>query len=129
MWQQIDTLTRKKLDPQHTVSYLKRSTGVSLHHETIYQLIYLDQTNSRDLYKHLRIASKPYRKRYGKYDRRGKIKNRVSIDDRPAVVERMNRTGDWEGDTFIGKGHGGALLTMVERKTLFTVIVRSCFIT
>ncbi|QFT56874.1 Integrase core domain protein [Microbulbifer sp. THAF38] len=59
-----------------------------------------------------------------KYDRRGKIKNRVCIDDRPAVVDRMNRIGDWEGDTVIGKGHDGALLTMIERKTLFTVIVR-----
>ncbi|BBL99938.1 hypothetical protein GL2_00130 [Microbulbifer sp. GL-2] len=36
----------------------------------------------------------------------------------------MNRIGDWEGDTIIGKGRGGALLTMVERKTLYTVIVR-----
>ncbi|AWF80542.1 hypothetical protein BTJ40_06815 [Microbulbifer sp. A4B17] len=36
----------------------------------------------------------------------------------------MNRIGDWEGDTVIGKGCGGALLTMVEHKTLFTVIVR-----
>ena len=32
--------------------------------------------------------------------------------------------GDWEGDTVIGKGHSGALLTMVERKTLYTIIVR-----
>ncbi|WP_299587590.1 IS30 family transposase [uncultured Microbulbifer sp.] len=124
VWQQIVILTRKELSPQQTASYLKRHTGVSLHHETIYQLIYLDQANGGDLYKHLRIASKPYRKRYGKYDRRGKIKNRVSIDERPAVVDRMNRIGDWEDDTVIGKGRGGALLTMVERKTLFTVIVR-----
>ncbi|WP_445355685.1 IS30 family transposase [Microbulbifer sp. EKSA008] len=124
VWQQIVILTRKELSPQQTASYLKRHTGVSLHHETIYQLIYLDQANGGDLYKHLRIASKPYRKRYGKYDRRGKIKNRVSIDERPAVVDRMYRIGDWEGDTVIGKGRGGALLTMVERKTLFTVIVR-----
>ncbi|GAB2897125.1 IS30 family transposase [Microbulbifer echini] len=36
----------------------------------------------------------------------------------------MNRIGEWEGDTVIGKGRGGALLTMVERKTLFTVIIR-----
>jgi IS30 family transposase len=49
----------------------------------------------------LRIASKPYRKRYGHYDRRGKIKNRVDIDKRPALVDRRNRIGDWEGDTVI----------------------------
>ena len=71
------------------------------------------------MYTHQRVASKPYRKRYGSNDRRGKIKNRVSIDGRPAVVGRGR-----EGDTIIGKGGKGALLTMVERKTLYTVIVR-----
>jgi len=75
------------------------------------------------LYKHLRIASKSYRKRYGHYDRRGRIKNRVDSDDRPAVVEQRTRIGDWEGDTVMGKGRKSALLTMVERKTLYTVIV------
>ena len=87
-------------------------------------MIYADKANGGDLYRHLRVASKPYRKRYGSYDRRGKIKNRVSIDERPAVVDRRSRIGDWEGDTIIGKGRKGVLLTMVERKTLYTVIVR-----
>ncbi|QFT54610.1 hypothetical protein FIU95_08610 [Microbulbifer sp. THAF38] len=93
-WQQIDILTRKELSPQQTASFLKKHTRVSLHHETIYQLIYLDKANGGDLCKHLRITSKTYRKRYGKYDRRGKIKNKVNIDERPAVVDRMNRIGD-----------------------------------
>ena len=99
-------------------NYLKRHCGVSLHHETVYQLIYVDKTSGDSLYAHLRIVSKPYRKRYGSYDRRSKIKNRVGIDERPAVVDQRIRIGDWEG----GKGRSGALLTMVERKTLYTVI-------
>ncbi|SFD19355.1 Transposase and inactivated derivatives, IS30 family [Microbulbifer thermotolerans] len=121
---QIEVLIRQELSPQQVVSYLERHTGVSLHHETIYQLIYADKISGGDLYTHLRIASKPYRKRYGSRDRRGRIKNRVSIEERPAIVERCGRVGDWEGDTIIGKGRKGALLTMVERKTLYTVIVR-----
>jgi len=72
----------------------------------------------------LRIASKSYRKRYGHYDCRGRIKNKVDIDERPKIVDRRSRIGDWEGDTVIGKGRESALLTMVERKTLYTVIVR-----
>ena len=68
--------------------------------------------------------SQPNRKRYGHYDRRGKIKNRVAIDERPAIVESRRRIGDWEGDTVMGKGGKSALLTMVERKTLYTVIRR-----
>jgi len=72
----------------------------------------------------MRIASKAYRKRYGSHDRRGKIKNRVSIEERPAVVDKRQRIGDWEGDTIIGKGRKSALLTLVERKTLYTVIAK-----
>jgi len=55
-------------------------------------------------------------------DRRGRIPNQVSIDDRPAIVDAKRRFGDWEGDTVIGKGHRGALVTLVERKSLYTVI-------
>ena len=94
-----------------------------LHHETIYQFVYRDKAQGGELHKHLRIASKPYRKRYGKYDRRGQIVNRVSIDERPKIVDEKSRIGDWEGDTIIGKGHKGACLTLVERKTLYTIIV------
>ncbi len=92
-------------------------------HETVYQYIYRDKANGGQLHQHLRIANKPYRKRYGKNDRRGQIKNRISIEQRPEIVEQKARIGDWEGDTVIGKGHKGALLTLVERKTLYTLIV------
>lgn len=120
----IDSLIRQELSPAQVAGYIERQRGVRLHHETIYQLVYRDQAQGGDLYTHLRVASKPYRKRYGSYDNRGRIANRVSIDERPPVVDRRNRLGDWEGDTVIGKGHRGALLTMVERKSLYTVIVR-----
>lgn len=120
----VVTLIRQELSPQQVVDYLKRHKKLSLHHETLYQLIYDNKAQGGNLYKHLRIASKPYRKRYGHYDRRGRIKNRVDIDERPAIVDKRSRIGDWEGDTVMGKGHKSALLTMVERKTLYTVIVR-----
>jgi hypothetical protein len=58
------------------------------------------------------------RKRYGTYSRRGISPNQVSIDARPAIVDSRRRFGDWEGDTVIGKGHRGALVTLVERKSL-----------
>lgn len=120
----IEQLIRQDLSPQQVVDYLKTHKNLSLHHETLYQWIYADKAAGGDLYTHLRVVSKPYRKRYGSYDRRGKIKNRVDIDERPAIVALRSRIGDWEGDTIIGKGHRGALLTMVERKTLYTVIIR-----
>jgi IS30 family transposase len=82
---------------------------LALHHETIYQLIYANKARGGDLYKHLRIASRAYRKRYGHYDRRGRIQGRIGIEERPEIVEKRDRIGDWEGDTIIGKGRVGAL--------------------
>jgi len=64
---------------------------------------------------------KKYDKRRNGKSTRGQIKNRVSIDDRPDVVDNKARIGDWEIDTMIGKGHSGALVTIVERVTNFTV--------
>ncbi|MCU7887400.1 MAG: IS30 family transposase [Candidatus Thiodiazotropha sp. (ex Lucinoma aequizonata)] len=39
-------------------------------------------------------------------------------------MESRHRIGDWEGETVMGKGLKSALLTMVERKMLYTVIMR-----
>ncbi|WP_340619058.1 IS30 family transposase [Xenorhabdus entomophaga] len=120
----IKQLIWKGLSPEQTVGYLKKENIISLHHETVYRLIYQDKREGGDLWQHLRIAKKPYRKRYGSYERRGKIKNRISIEKRPKIVDKRQRIGDWEGDTIIGKEHKSALLTLVERKTLFTVIIK-----
>lgn len=68
-------LIRQELSPQQVVAYLAQHKQVQLHHETVYQWLYADKAAGGELYKHLRIVSKPYRKRYGSYDSRGKIKN------------------------------------------------------
>ena len=57
-----------------------------------------------------------------KADKRGQIRNRVSIDERPALVEEKTRIGDWEIDTVIGQNHQGALVTIVDRVSKFTLI-------
>ena len=44
------------------------------------------------------------------------------MPERPAIVDAKRRFGDREGGTVIGKGHQGALVTLVERKSLYTVI-------
>ena len=57
-------------------------------------------------------------------DNRGQICNRVSIDQHPDMVDEKSRIGDWEIDTVIGQNHKGALVTIVERKSKFTLIKR-----
>ena len=73
------------------------------------------------MWKKLR-CQKQRKKRYGKMDRRGTIPNRLSIDDRPSIVEARSRIGDWEADTVIGKNHRQAIVSIVERKSGFTLI-------
>ena len=85
---------------------------------------YRDKHQGGDLHKHLRCQKKR-RKRYGKQDRRGRISNRISIDELPAIVTHKSRIGDWEGDTIIGKGHQGVVTTPIERKTKYTVLTKS----
>jgi len=46
----------------------------------------------------------------------------VSIDQRPVIVDRKSRIGDWEIDTATGKKHKGVLIVAVGRKTKHTVI-------
>lgn len=88
---------------------------------TIYHFIQQDRVAGGDLYKHLR-HKKPYKKRTGSSEARGRIIGRISIDERPAIVNEKVRIGDWEADTVIGKGHKGVLVTLAERVSKKTLI-------
>ena len=121
VWQLVEALIREEWSPEQIVGRVEMEQGVSISHEWIYQYIYADKHSGGDLYQFLR-CQKLRRKRYGIYSRRGTIPNQVSIDERPAIVDAKRRIGDWEGDTVIGKSHRGALVTLVERKSLYTVI-------
>jgi len=100
---------------------LRHEERIYVSPEWIYQYILQDKQAGGDLYKYLR-CQKQRKKRYGTTERRGHIKRRVSIDERPDVVNQRSRIGDWEADTVIGKQGGSVLVTLVERKTRFSVI-------
>ena len=89
--------------------------------EWIYQYILTDKKAGGDLHAYLRCQKKR-KKRYGSPDKRGQLKNRVSIDERPSIVDERKRVGDWEMDLIIGRLGGSVFMTAVERKTRFTVI-------
>jgi IS30 family transposase len=106
---------RMKIDPEWS--------GPTVSHERIYQHIWQDKAGGGLLYKKLRIGgTKQRRKRRNSRDMRGTIKNRVGIDQRPEIVEKKIRIGDWEGDTVVGQNHQGALVTLVDRKSKLTLI-------
>lgn len=118
----IDEQLREKWSPEQISGWLFDEHGMLLSHESIYQHVWVDKRVGGDLYTHLRRRGKKYQWRgsNGKSSR-GQLKNRVSIDERPAVVDGNSEVGHWEIDTVIGKGHSGALVTIVERVTRFTV--------
>ena len=108
---------KKSWSPEQISGRLEVENLTSISHETIYRFVFKNKEMGGDLYKHLRHQSKPYRKRYGKKDYRGKIPGRVDISERPTVVDERSRVGDWEADLVIGKGHKGAIVTLAERKS------------
>lgn len=120
----IDAKVRQYWSPEQISGWLKLEYGKDLSHESIYLRIWADKRVGGDLYMFLRRRGKKYQWRgsNGKTSR-GQIKNRISISERPSVVDEKKEVGHWEIDTVIGKGHKGALVTIVERVTKFT---RSC---
>jgi IS30 family transposase len=108
--------------PEQISGWLKVDQGIKISHERIYQHIWTDKRNGGTLYQHLRQSNKKRKKKYGSKDKRGQIRNRVSIDERPEIVTQKARIGDWEIDTVIGKNHQGALVTIVDRVSKFTLI-------
>ena len=97
----IELLVKQYLSPEQVSGYLKEHHNISLSHETIYRYIYEDKGRHQALKPFLRQGNKLRRKRYGSGARASKIPNRVCITDRPKVVEKKTRIGDWECDTLI----------------------------
>lgn len=118
----METLLEMDYSPEQIAGLFRRTGVYSISHEWIYQYVLADKKAGGTLWKHLRWSDKKRRKRYGKQDRRGTIPDRVCIDQRPKVVERKNRIGDWEIDTVTGKRHKGILIVAVERKSKHAVI-------
>jgi len=120
-WQRVESLLRLEWSPEQITGWLTNSQQQSVSPEWIYQYILTDKEAGGDLYAYLRCQKKR-KKRYGSPDKRGQLKNRVSIDERPVIVDERKRIGGWEMDLIIGRLGGSVLMTAVERKTRFTVI-------
>ena len=122
-WAYIEHLLGKHYSPEQITGRLKRLGWQDVpSHESIYQYVYTDKKAGGHLHKALR-CQKRYKKRCLQgQDRRGKIANRRDISDRPAIIEERCRMGDYEGDTVVGKGHCGVVVTLVDRTTRETKI-------
>lgn len=123
IWEWVKKLLEEDWSPEQISGWLNREQRLNISHESIYLFVYRDKSQGGDLYRHLRCQRKR-KKRYGSHSTRGLIPGRVSIDERPAVVDRKNRFGDWELDTVIGKNHRQAIVTITERKSKLALFAK-----
>ena len=113
---------RKGWSPEQIVGRLelcgKQRPGVSV--TTIYRG-FKRGLLPQELKTCFRRKGKPYRRKDVIQDKRGRIKNAVSIEYRPKTVEWRNRIGHWEGDTVLGSPGTGGIVTLVERRSRYTL--------
>ena len=116
---QIIFMIKEDWSPQQIEGRLRFENQPFVSHETIYKIIRKDKQDGGTLYRHCRHKLK-YRKR--PVGEKINIKNRISIDQRPEIVNTGQRFGDWEIDTIVGENNRGAIVTIVERKTDFLLM-------
>lgn len=123
-WAWIERYIRLDWSPEQICHYRKLlgKTGISI--EWIYQYILWDKEAGGTLFKHLRHRKKR-RKRYGSVEKRGQLINRKSIDERPDIVDKRARLGDWEADVVEGSKGGAVLVTLLERKSRLFLVGKS----
>lgn len=91
--------------PEQIAGRLKAEGRMDLYicPESIYQWLYQDGWAHDDekLYQYLRYGRKKRKQHTGRSKHRSKIPNRVSIHERPVVVNQRTEIGHWEGDSVI----------------------------
>lgn len=120
----VEAKLKLKWSPEQIAGRLRhvkypRNRAMWISHETIYQHVWEDKAKGGKLYRTLRRGRKKYGKRGTGRHPNTFITGRVSIEQRPDLVQQRARLGDWEADTFYGRHRKGCFVTLVERKTAY----------
>lgn len=114
----LRTIKRKLIDhksPEQIAGVLKRVSASS-----IYRYI---KERASHLKKYLRSKKGRYRRRRGtkKREEWREQRKKRRIDERPKIVERRSRIGDYEGDTMMGRDKRVRIVTLVDRRTGYLI--------
>ena len=117
--------------PEQIAGWLKQTypddENYQVSHETIYRSLYIQARGAlkKELVQHLRRTRVMRRSRHHtqKTDNHGRIKDTVSISERPATVADRAVPGHWEGDLLCGSGNS-QIATLVERHTRYVMLVK-----
>ena len=115
-----------RLEAKHSPEQISGAlalTGQRVSTSTIYNHISQDKRSGGQLHLNLRING---RRRYRRRNKasRAKIPNRRDISERPSVVERRTRYGDWEADLIEGSRGTGYILSIYERKSRYGKLIK-----
>ena len=117
--------------PEQIAGWLKHSFAgngsCQVSHETIYRSLFIQTRGAlkKELVSHLRRTRIMRRSRHHtqKRENHGRIKDTVSISERPATVEDRAVPGHWEGDLLFGD-RDSQIATLVERHTRYVMLVK-----
>lgn len=125
-WAYAQARLLEQWSPEEISGRLKDEGLPGVSPETLYRRIYADKWRGGCLWRELRQlrSQRSHRRRNGQYDRCGKGRpgQAPSIEHRPAIVQTRTTLGHWEGDTLIASNLNGALVSLVERKSRYTLL-------
>lgn len=108
--------------PEQVSLWLKKNGEIAMSTKTIYRYIRKDRQDGGTLYTHLRQARKKRRKGYRTPDSRGRLSGKRPLVERPREANRRLEYGHYEVDLVLGKVSKHCALTLVDRKTRFTLV-------
>lgn len=111
LYYQIIDCLNQYWSPELTSIYCKKN-GYSISFSTIYKAVKAGVFENISPKTHLRRRGK---KKYNRNGNFNSIHPEHTIHDRPDIVEKWLRIGDWEGDTVCGANNKGCLVTQVDR--------------
>ncbi len=126
LWRSVHAAL-KHLSPQQVSGTLARmDTPQRISHETIYTAIYAMPKGElrKEVIGLLSRHRKGRRPRAAGKDNRAMIIGMTSIEEREPCVEDRLVPGHWEGDLIKGAFNRSQVGTLVERKTLYTLLVQ-----
>jgi len=118
--EKIKKYLKKEYSPEQISATIKKKYKIDISYVTIYKFIHEEKLQRGILHTYLRHQGRR-RAKYGQ-GRKNRIPDRVSIEQRPTIVDKKIRIGDFEADTIIGKGRQGAIVTIVDRKSMYLKI-------
>ena len=114
---------RSGWSPQQIAGRSKIDGPESVSHEYVYALLQRDRRRGGRLYQLLkRFGKRKQRLSARTYPIPAAATDRVSIDERPAIVETRRRLGDCEADLIVGYRQSGYVLSCIDRKSRATVL-------